>query len=85
MADAALNDSGTELYAAVVGWRYPASVVDLVLMEMVLLQIFTKEVDLLQVLHQLEIILILILWFTKWVINLVLVTLFLSAILKIVV
>ena len=32
LADAALNDSGTELYAAVVGWRYPASVVDLVLM-----------------------------------------------------
>ena len=32
LADAALSDSGTELYAAVVGWRYPASVVDLVLM-----------------------------------------------------
>jgi hypothetical protein len=32
LADAALADSGTELYAAVAGWRYPASMTDLVLM-----------------------------------------------------
>ena len=31
LADAALADSGTELFAASAGWRYPASSVDLLL------------------------------------------------------